>query len=897
LCISLHNDRPEKQERKDRMESMELSSFGEMLKTLRKRQRLTQQVLASKLGVHRNTIGIWERGDFLPETKGMVLELAKHLRLSDSETRDLLEASLTGLSPAWHVPYARNPFFTGRGEILETLHQRLAGKQAVALTQSYALHGLGGIGKTHLAIEYTYRHGLSYAAVFWIGAENGEMVLNSFMTIADLLQLPERQEADQQKIVLAVQRWLNTHSQWLLIFDNVEDLTLLQRFLPTTRQGSILITTRRQALGTLAQGIELPQLSPEEGLLLLFRRSKLLSQEATQQQREHFSRQMPREYQAAERLVAMMDGLPLALDQAGAYIEETQCSLADYLELFQTRRAQLLGRRGEVVRDHPASVVATWSLSFEKVERANPAAADLLRLCAFLHPDAIPDEILMQGVTSLDEQAGTADQIPFHEALRTVSAYSLLRRQAEERTCSMHRLVQVVLRDTMDKSTKRVWAERTVQVVNSAFPQADLPTWSQCERCLSQALVCAELVEQEQIKSLEAARLLQSAGAYLADRARFREAYPLLQQALARLEHHLGPEHTDIARTFDRLGRCFELQGKYAEAEPFLVQALSIRERQLGGDHPETAESLNNLAMLYRNQGRYGEAELLFQRALGIDEKVHGETHLDVAIDLNNLAHLYEAQGRYNEAEPLYRRALLIFEQQFRGEHPTIAVILTNLAILCDRQEKYAEGESLVKRAFSISEQQSGPEHVDTGTVLYVQALLYQKQGQYSEAEPLYQRALWIYERQLGPEHPWIGTTLNRLALLSQNQGQDVEAESFFQRALKIREQQLGSDHPDTAQTLNNLAELYRQQGKYEQAEPLYQRALSICEQSLRDDHPLTTEVLSGLAQLCQHQERYEQAEAFYQRALTIREQVLGLDHSKTQQTRDLYNSLLRDMG
>src|SRR5215469_9819686 len=184
------------------MESLRLSSFGEMLKTLRKRQRITQQVLASKLGVHRNTIGIWERGDFLPETKGMVLELARHLRLSEPETRALLEASLTGLSPVWHIPYTRNPFFTGRGEILSLLHQRLAGKQVVALTQSYALHGLGGIGKTHLAIEYTYRHGLSYAAVFWIGAENAETILSSFMTIAQLLQLPERQEADQQQMVV-----------------------------------------------------------------------------------------------------------------------------------------------------------------------------------------------------------------------------------------------------------------------------------------------------------------------------------------------------------------------------------------------------------------------------------------------------------------------------------------------------------------------------------------------------------------------------------------------------------------------------------------------------------------------------------------------------------------------
>src|SRR5215469_4724574 len=140
----------------------DLFSFSALLKTFRTRRHVTQQQLAGAIGVHRSAIVRWEQGDFLPASKALVLELARHLHLDDQETRHLLEASLTALSPHWHVPFPRNPFFTGREEILEALHTHLRAEQVIALTQSYALHGLGGIGKTQIALEYAYQHALEY---------------------------------------------------------------------------------------------------------------------------------------------------------------------------------------------------------------------------------------------------------------------------------------------------------------------------------------------------------------------------------------------------------------------------------------------------------------------------------------------------------------------------------------------------------------------------------------------------------------------------------------------------------------------------------------------------------------------------------------------------------------
>src|SRR6266852_9219511 len=161
------------------------ASFGELLKTYRKRKRLTQKQLAQQLGVHANTISSWELGTYLPDTRGLVLELARHLALDEQETRQLLEASLTALSPHWLLPLPRNPYFTGREEILEALHTQLGVNQAVALTQSSALHGLGGVGKTQIALEYVYRHALNYSAVFWIGAETAESIVSGLLQIAE----------------------------------------------------------------------------------------------------------------------------------------------------------------------------------------------------------------------------------------------------------------------------------------------------------------------------------------------------------------------------------------------------------------------------------------------------------------------------------------------------------------------------------------------------------------------------------------------------------------------------------------------------------------------------------------------------------------------------------------
>lgn len=583
-------------------------SFGALLTTFRKRKNLTQQHLADAVGVHRNAIGRWEQGNFLPDSKRIVLELVRALQLDNADGSQLLEASFTALVPPWNVPYHRNPFFTGRKEYLDALHQLLTSDQVIAQTQqSYALYGLGGIGKTQLAIEYAYRHALEYTAILWIRAETEETIMASFLRIAELLHLTQSQENYQQPAVANVQRWLIRQSGWLLIWDNVKDMELLHRYLPPTRHGAVLVTTRCQALGALIQGIELSLMEHEEGILFLLRRAKILSQQATSDYLQSFGTQQPAEYAASVELVRLMGCLPLALDQAGTYIEETAGGVVGYLQLYREQYKQLLNRRGTPVEDHPEPLTTTLLLAYKCVERTNVAARDLLYLCAFLHPDSIAEELIVAGAPFLGPtlQSVAVDPYQLDQAIAVLRTYSLINRSSETQTLTIHRLVQVILKEYMGTAAVREWSERALYVLNALFPSGkEVENWPICQRYLAHVEVCAIFIEQRALICPEAGRLLHEAGVYLG------------------------------------------MHAQYSQAEQWLSQAHMIRQQIRGAEHMEVAESLNELAILYRSQGKYKEAELLFQRTSTIRERSSGTEHLSVVESLNDLTALNAHEKR-----------------------------------------------------------------------------------------------------------------------------------------------------------------------------------------------------------------------------------------------------------
>jgi tetratricopeptide (TPR) repeat protein len=695
---------------------------------------------------------------------------ATYYDLSNADSYDKLFRRLTA-QPARKrsVPLEENPFFTGREEVLKELKMTLYKSGMAALT------GLGGIGKTQTAAQYAYRHREDYDSVLWVRAESQEALFADLVQLASRLELPERDARDQSVIVDAVKRWLDEHEKWLLVLDNVENYSVVRDLTWKATAGGrhIIITTQNQSLGVIGRQRLLP-IGTEEGALLLLRRAKRLEVDAP------FSAVDKTDAAVAREISAQVGGLPLALDQAGAYIDETGCKLEDYSALLQLRSKELAQKRGVPYPESPP-VVAAFLISLERMARQNQAAAELLNTTAFLAPDAIPEEIFTEGAAELGPvlRAAADDPSQWNEAIGAALKVSLLERNPVERLLAVHPMVQAVAKSRMDAGECAQYAGQVVRAVNAAFPHPEFAAWDKCERLVPSAQVCAVLLDEYQLASPDAARLLNNAGLYLKQRAR------------------------------------------YEEAEPLYRRTLAVAEKSYGPDHPEVVTRLNNLAELLRATNRLDEAEPLYRRALAIDEKVLGPDHPNVGIRLNNLALVLQATNRLDEAEPLVRRVIGIFEKTYGPDHPNVATSLNNLARLLQDTNRRGEAEPLMRRALAIDEKALGPDHPDFAIDLNNLALLLQDTNRLGEAEPLMRRALAIDEKALGPDHPNVAIRLNNLALLLHDTNRRDEAEPLMRQALAIFEKSLGRDHPNAVTVRDNLAGLLRAMGKDDEADKL----------------------------------------------------------------------------
>ena len=675
----------------------------------------------------------------------------------------------TAAPTLWSVPYTRNTFFVGRDAELEELHQALTKGGKTAVTQ--VLTGLGGIGKTQMALEYAHRYRDEYCAVFWARAGSDQELTTDYAGIAAVLELEEKAAANPAETREAVKAWLAANTGWLLILDNAVTPAAVKTFLPTAHGGRVLLTTRSQevrALG-IAAPLALEQLSPDEAQRFLLHSTG--REQDTDQER-----------QAARDLGVELGGLPLALEQAAAYIAQNDTRFQSYLKSYKKRRLTLLDAQAPEQGDYQQSVATTWELNFKAVQQKSPAAIDLLHLSAFLAPDRIPLELLVKSASELGDALADAldmadeDELVVDDLLLPLARYSLLHRQTKTNSYDVHRLVQEVTRMNLDEAQRKEWAERAVRAVSKAFPKGNFENWTECDRLLPHALVCAENIASEEFDFEEAIQLLSRLGTYLRERAQYSRAESILTQALLLRERTSGDNSIEIVRCCNRLAMLYHLQGHYDKSEAMYVRALSVAERALGPQHSGTAQVLNNLGLLYQGQGRCKEAEPLFLRAIMIYEQEFGTDNVLTAQSLNNLAVLYQDQGRYEEAEPLYRRAYDIRRRALGAEHPDTALCLINLAEVCASQCRSSEAGTLYRRGLAALEKALGPEHPDLAYSLNSCGTFTKDEGRFDEAEALYRRAYEIGVKVLGSEHKETRQYREQYAALLRDMGRAVEA-------------------------------------------------------------------------------------------------------------------------
>jgi tetratricopeptide (TPR) repeat protein len=649
-----------------------------------------------------------------------------------------------------NLPLSGATKFVGREKELEDIHQRLQQNDCVAIA---AIAGMGGVGKTELALQYAIKHRETYqGGICWLLALQ-DVGLNLVQFARTQLQLNPPEDFD---LLAQVQYcWRNwREGEVLLVLDNVTDYKQVKPYLPPLSSRFKVLMTTRQRLGASVAQLSLDVLQPEAALELL---RTLIGAERVDVE--------PRD---ATSLCEWLGYLPLGLELVGRYLARKEdLSLEEMLRRLKKKRLEERSlSQFEDDMTAQQGVQAAFELSWQELDNTDKQLACLLSLFA---PAPIPWKLVQFCLPNVD-----AEELEESRDDKLINLHLLQRK--DKGIYQLHPL----LREFFQAKLKDPFV---------------LFSWGNLQYAFATAMV-AVAQEIPQTPTLEQITAISP-------------VIPHLAEVANNLIQYVSDE--DLIWAFVGNALFYDGQGLYDKAAPWYEQCLEVTKNRLGEEHPDVASSLNNLAALYDSQGRYSEAEPLCQKALELSKRLLGEEHPDVASSLNNLAGLYYSQGSYSEAEPLYQQALELRKRLLGEEHPDVASSLNNLAALYDSQGSYSEAEPLYQQALELRKRLLGEEHPDVAQSLNNLALLYYSQGRYPEAEKLYQQALELRRRLLGEEHPDIAQSLNNLAGLYDSQGRYTEAKPLYLQALEICEQHLGVNHPQTVTVRNNLARLREQ--------------------------------------------------------------------------------------
>jgi hypothetical protein len=796
----------------------------------------------------------------------------------------------------------------GREELLAELDARLSGDENPE-PRIVVLYGLGGAGKSSMAVEYAYRHLAEVRLVWQFAAADLAVLADEFGELAAQLGVRD---------LLATRNWVATvhgvlaryPARWLLVFDNAADAASVAEFLPPAGPGRVLVTSQNPAWQT-GQTMEVSVLRPEVAADFLVHRTG------------------DPDRQAAEDLAKELDGLPLALAQAAAYMQATGDRLAEYLESFRQRRADMLAR-GASIR-HGKTVASTWALAFGRLQQDTPTAVGLLRLMAHCAPEAIPLRLLLQPRPELLEQLGQevapllapllADQLIAKDAIAALRRYSLVTHIGEG-LWSVHRLVQAVTLDQMPADVADQWRQATAALVEAAIPAyATLPAaWPVCAVLLPHARAVLDLTSRGLWRI---AQYLGYSGSYLAARNLFQQiadahseddAYgPEHSRTLAArsylarwtgdagdaagardqcaallpiLEKVLGAEHVETLTTRGNLGYYTGEAGNEAAARDQLAALLPILARVLGAEHPATLAARRHLARFTGQAGDAARARDQFAALLPITERVLGPEHPDTLETRAGLARFTGQAGDAARARDQYAVLLPLYERVSGVEHPDTLTARANLARWIGEAGNAAAARDLYIQLVHMRERVLGPEHPDTLTTGHELAYWTGEAGDAAAARDLLTGLLPELERVLGPEHPETLMARHDLARWIGQAGDAAAARDQYLKVLRMRERVLGPEHPETLLTRSGLARWIGEAGDAAAARDLLTGLLPVHEQVSGPEHPDTLITLGNLARWTGEAGDAAAARDLLTGLLPVHERVLGSEHPATLTTR-----------
>jgi tetratricopeptide (TPR) repeat protein len=597
---------------------------------------------------------------------------------------------------------ARHSSFVGRAELLEQLRRRLQQAAASDVLPVEAIHGLGGIGKTELALEFAQRYRSDFDILWWIPAQLPSSAAASLTMLATKLGIPTA--ADQQTMIDALFENLLLRERWLLIYDNVEQPTALRGLLPTAGQGSVLVTSRWSIWRPHADPLPIDILHRRESIKLLRERAGLTDTADLTSQ--------------LDQLAELTGDLPLALTEAAAYLDQTRLGVADYLQLLRARAAELFGLatttppdplREEADRQRVATV---WSVSLERVRHDTPAAQTLLQLCAFLGPD-VPRTLLPSHPDFLPDPlaADAADALTYNRVLADAARYSLVDLTPE--SIGMHRIVQAVIRARLTPEEESQLARTAGELVWLAFPREgwEITTWPDCARLLPHALSVCEHAQRLHIAGWQTGRLMNRVASYLYERGQYRQALPLARDCIAITETALGTEHLHTAWAHGQLGVILHALGGLPEARAHLEHALQIGQAAVGPDHPYVSDWHDYLGHLLLDLGEPTGAQTHLEHALRIGVAALGPDHPDVGAWHNKLGQTLLALGDLPVARTELETAVRISTAALGADHPDVGAARNNLGLLHHTLGNLSAARTELEAAIHLGGASLGPDH------------------------------------------------------------------------------------------------------------------------------------------------------------------------------------------